>query len=325
MEKKEEIKKLKRRRIRKIIKIIVNFVIIGILLYLVFLRVNPGKLFSSIKEIKIGYLLLAFVVYFVLGLVLSYRVWRGFLWVGEKLGFWHCYFVNELGLLVSNFTPSKSGFSVMAYPFYKKDGIPIRKTMSVLFSFLPFELFFGKGLGILFGLIYLIYKFGNGLFLRDALVAFFVLFLVSLGLFFWLFFEFSVKIGKVIYKIPFIGRKLLELLLLLKEESHKLRGGFWILGGVSFLGWILRGVEWMFIGWAVGISLPFLVFLALHPIVTSARLVPFVPGGFGVFEGAVIFTFSYFGFGAEQALLFAFLDRIDNIIIDLVGLREARI
>ena len=93
--------------------------------------------------------------------------------------------------------------------------------------------------------------------------------------------------------------------------------------GVSFLGWLFRGLQWLFIGSSLHLAFtsildPFF----LSPLLTLFSLIPLTPAGIGIQETAIIAFFSLIGIPVALAASFAFLVRGSEVLVDAIGVRE---
>ena len=90
--------------------------------------------------------------------------------------------------------------------------------------------------------------------------------------------------------------------------------------------WILKGFEWWFLGYALGISqLTFawwLAFFLIHPLVTALAFIPITPAGIGVQEFGIVGILGLLGVAAPIAGVFALLARGLLILEDLAGVPQ---
>ena len=58
---------------------------------------------------------------------------------------------------------------------------------------------------------------------------------------------------------------------------------------LTFSCWILKGFEWWFLGYALGIHIrSWLAFFLIHPLVTALAFIPITPAGIGVQEFGIV-------------------------------------
>ena len=62
--------------------------------------------------------------------------------------------------------------------------------------------------------------------------------------------------------------------------------------GLTVACWIIKGFEWFFLGYALGITqIPWIAYFLIHPLVTALAFVPITPAGIGVQEFGIIGIF----------------------------------
>ncbi len=90
--------------------------------------------------------------------------------------------------------------------------------------------------------------------------------------------------------------------------------------------WILKGFEWWFLGYALGISqltgIWWLAFFLIHPLVTALAFIPITPAGIGVQEFGIVGILGLLGVAAPIAGVFALLARGLLIFEDLAGIPQ---
>jgi len=115
-----------------------------------------------------------------------------------------------------------------------------------------------------------------------------------------------------------LGRKVLAI----GQEGRKIQQFFPMILIISFLGWLLRGLQWLYIGLSLHIEFktPYDAFF-LSPLLTLFSLIPLTPAGIGIQETAIIAFFSIIGISLTMAASFAFLVRGGEILVDAMGIR----
>ena len=90
--------------------------------------------------------------------------------------------------------------------------------------------------------------------------------------------------------------------------------------------WILKGFEWWFLGYALGISQLtaswWIAFFLIHPLVTALAFIPITPAGIGVQEFGIVGILGLLGVAAPIAGVFALLARGLLIFEDLAGVPQ---
>lgn len=299
-------------------------------------------LYTTFLTINVGFLLLAFLMYFGINLFFTVRL-RYVLGKSEvKTTFGKTLLAQYAGMLTSDVTPGRSGYILM--PVYLRDqNVPASKGLSAVLGIQTVE-FLIKVVGGVAAAIFL-FQFvpaGNwpSATILGVNVAFFVIALgiilmliggIVLAAFSWS--ERAISIFNRIANWRFLKRftggimgKLEEY----KDSAHKTRLAIPEIIGVTCACWILKGFEWYFIAAALGLGtsvggsavLTWLCFFLIHPLVTALAFVPITPAGTGVQEFGIIGILGLLGIAAGPAAVFALLARGVLILEDLVGVPQ---
>jgi uncharacterized membrane protein YbhN (UPF0104 family) len=313
------------------VKLLAGILILAYVIY----STGVENIFEAILQIKVEFLALAIFFYFLLDLVLSHRVYLTLKWLDYDVKWKDVFWSHLFGMFLSNFTPGRVGYVGITQNLKKKLDVPISKSMSAIGIIQSID-FLVKSFGALLGILFIVGVIGNGQIsnlemggfsisgndvINLGLIGVLVVFVlgVSFLIMMWMEVDFAINLVK---KIPFLGSFFSGFIDDMKSPSIKLRGKSHIMTGYGILSWIIRGFEWMAIGYACNMFLPFMTFFLLHPLLTSIRYVPATPAGIGLFEGVTLVGFSIFGIPPANALLFSFFDRIDNVVVDSFALRE---
>ncbi len=287
--------------------------------------IGIGSLYETLLTIKIDYLLLAFLAYFGINVLFAIRLQRVLAKDGIKTRFGKTLLAQFAGMLTSDVTPGRSGYVLT--PLYLKDqGVPTSKSLSSILGIQTIE-FLAKVAGGVGALIFLVqtvhleaWQFGIaalgvGLMLTGAIV------LAAMS---W-----SARVIALVNRIAnwrFLKRftggimgKLEEY----KDSAQKTRRAIPEIIFITMLCWILKGFEWYFLGYALGITqIPWIGYFLLHPLVTALAFVPITPAGAGVQEFGIVGIFALLGVGSVPAGAFALLARVLLIIEDLIGVPQ---
>ncbi|MCW1296190.1 MAG: flippase-like domain-containing protein [Candidatus Parvarchaeota archaeon] len=293
-----------------------------ILLAIVLASIDLKALAQAILRIRIEFLALAVLAYFFLDLILSYRLFRCLNVIGYKISWKDTFWTHLFGMLLSNVTPGRAGYIGLIYLLNKKKKVPVTKSLSCIGTIESIELIV-KAIQALFGLAFIIYVTKNETLTQFGLIGIAIILFMSCTFLLLCWKEIRI-LNKIVENFPFFGKKVMQLIKEFKGASKTLKSKALFIASFSILGWIARGIEWTFIGYACNINLPFYVFFLLHPILTAIRYVPLTPAGIGMFEGITILGFTIFNVPMENALLLSFFDRIDNVIIDLFAIKEMK-
>lgn len=116
-----------------------------------------------------------------------------------------------------------------------------------------------------------------------------------------------------------------------KQSAQRTRKAIPEIAFLTFVGWILKGSEWYFLGLALGIGqIGWFGFFLLHPLVTALGFVPLTPSGIGFQEGAIVAILTPIltagGMPLETALAataaFSLLSRVLLVVEDLASVPQ---
>jgi uncharacterized protein (TIRG00374 family) len=283
------LKRNSRRITRILLQIILMVAIFGALLW----YVGIGSLYESLLNIKLEYLLLAFLAYFAINLLFTVRLRLVLKKEGIKTSFGKTLLAQYAGMLTSDVTPGRSGYILT--PVYLRDqNVPTSKGLSSVLGIQTIEflvkvpaqtwneLFPQAIMGVNIGL--LVAGLGIALMLVGAIV---------LAAFTWSKRAISLfdRIANSRLLRRFTGG-LMGKLEEYKESAHSTRQAIPEIGILTFVCWILKGFEWYFLGLALGITqIPWIAYFLIHPLVTALAFVPITPAGAGVQEFGIIGIF----------------------------------
>jgi len=304
--------------IKDLLKLLLGVLLLVYIIY----SVGISDILNALLKVRLHFLLLAIFFYFLLDLGLSYRVYLCLRWLGHDIPWKEVFWSHLFGMFLSNFTPGRAGYIGITYNLRNKAKIPISESMSVIGIVQSID-FVVKGFAALLGLSFVLVVVGGGKIVTLGLLGIGVVFFLSISflVLMWKDVPFAIKLVK---KLPLVGEMMGGFLEDMKGPSRRLKNKAPIFAGFSFLFWLMRGLEWTSIGYACNIPLPFIVFWLLHPLLTSIRYVPLTPAGIGMFEGITLIGFSLFGVPLENAFLLSLFDRLDNILVDFLAIKEFR-
>jgi len=300
--------------------------------------VGLDSLLNELIGIKLEYLLLAVVMYFGINVFFAVRLQRVLAKDGIKTSFGKTLLAQYAGMLTSDVTPGRSGY--MLTPLYLKDqNVSTSKSLSailgiqtieflvkvaggvgavlLLVNIVPMatwdEVFKGSIFGINIGIVAA--SLGIALMLTGAIVlAAFTWSKRAIGLF--------DRIANWRFLKRFTG-KLIGKLEEYKESSHSTKNSIPSILGFTMICWLLKGLEWYFLGLALGITdIPWITYFLIHPLVTALAFVPITPAGIGVQEFAIIGVLGLLGVPPATAGAFAIVARGLLIIEDLIGVPQ---
>jgi hypothetical protein len=277
---------------------------------------KPGELtilkgvdyiYFTFLTIKVEYLLLAFLMYFMINLLFTVRLRRVLSKNGVKTTFGKTLLAQYGGMLTSDVTPGRSGYILT--PVYLRDqNVPTSKSLSSVLGIQTFE-FLIKVIGGIGAVIYLV-KFvptsvWNQLFPTQIaginvglLIAILGIGLMMAGAIILAAFTWSKRAISLFDRIAnsrllkrFAGG-LMGRLEEYKESAQSTGRAIPEIVILTFACWIIKGFEWYFLGYALGITqIPWIAYFLIHPLVTALAFVPITPAGIGVQEFGIIGIF----------------------------------
>jgi uncharacterized protein (TIRG00374 family) len=294
------------RIIQAAIAIIIILLLLGSIDY-----IQASKVFLHLDWF---FLLLAGLCYFLNNVVMSVRLKKILGYLGNKIRFRIAFLSHMSGMLLSDFTPGRSGYLYVAFALNKK-GVPLPKGVAAITSTYIYDLLFKISLAIV--AVYYFYATITGLPVGYILYLIVILLLLITAGYFLIMYP-----GQVLQNFC-QQNTYLKYLLDLGEQSRSIQRMAPYILSVSCIGWILRGLEWFFVALAIGnMTISLVDALLLNPLLTILSLIPITPAGFGIQEAGIVGILALLGVSVAAATAFAFLTRFLEIIIDLIGLKS---
>jgi glycosyltransferase 2 family protein len=298
-------------------------------------------LYDTVLTLKIEYLLLAFLMYFGINVFFALRLGRVLKKNGVKTSFGKTLLAQYAGMLTSDVTPGRSGYILT--PVYLRDqDVPTSKSLSSVLGIQTFE-FLIKVIGGVGAIIFLVEfvptETWNTVFNAQIiginvglLIAVLGVAVMMVGAFVLAAFTWSKRAISIFDRIAnwkpikrFAGG-LLGKLEEYKESSSSTSKAIPEIVGLTLACWILKGFEWWFLGYALGIStltpIWWLAFFLIHPLVTALAFIPITPAGIGVQEFGIVGILGLLGVATPVAGVFALLARGLLILEDLAGVPQ---
>lgn len=315
-----------------LLQVVLMVAIIGGLLW----YVGIGSLLTTLSQMKLEYLPLAFLAYFGINLLFAVRLRRVLKREGFKISLGKTLLAQYGGMLTSDVTPGRSGYFLT--PVYLRDqDVPTSVSLSAILGIQTVEFLF-KVFGGVLALVFLIetvnlLAINQTLFILSALgVALMLVGAVLLAALSW-----SQRVIKLFNRIAnsrFLSRftgGLVGRIEEFKQSSQRTRRAIPEIALLTLACWVLKGFEWYFLGLALGIGqIGWLGFFLLHPLVTALGFVPLTPSGIGFQEGAIVAVITVvlttsgmpFETALSAAAAFALLSRILLVVEDLIGVPQ---
>ena len=267
-------------------------------------------LFYSFKDdiaampfFSLEYFLLAVLAYFVLNLLLAFRIH----YLLRKLGLnpnFKCVFAAHLGgMIAGDVTPGRSGY-LSAAKLLQPCGCGTSTAMAAILAPQGME-FIVKGVGALLAIAYFHYS---------GVTAGFAIIVLGVAILILLWSRRLEGLTNTLASIPF-GKYLVSM----REDGIKMRNYAVQILAVSLAGWLIVGMQWYFVGKSLGMQMEFIEYFLLQPLLTAFMFVPITPAGLGIMESASVVVLYMLGIEPSIAAVFAVLTRLSGVIADLPG------
>jgi len=329
---------------RQIVRILLEVVFMIAILAALFWYVGAESIYDALLHIKVQYLLLAFLMYFGINLLFTVRLRRVLSKNSVKTTFGKTLLAQYAGMLTSDVTPGRSGY-ILTPAYLRDQNVPASKGLSSVLGIQTFE-FMIKVIGGIGAIIYLIKyvpaSIWNQLFPHQIMglnvglliavlgVALMMTGALVLAAFTWS--QRAISIFDRIANSRFLKRFTGGLMGKLEDYKASSRSTSRAIPEIILLTvacWIIKGFEWYFLGYALGITqIPWIAYFLIHPLVTALAFVPITPAGIGVQEFGIIGIFGLIlNSPANPALLptiaaFALLARGLLVFEDLAGVPQ---
>ncbi len=305
-------------------QLLLNLLVSLAIFVAVFWLVGAGRIYDTLLKARPELLALALVAYSAVTFVMAYRIKFVLAGMGERLSLMQAAPSNLAGLLASDFTPARAGYFFTAFSLSSKFGMAMEKTVTAIFGPQLFD-FLIKAFSAIVLTLFIVSKAGIGGMALNILVICAALGAVLLaGLFvfhppFLAYFSFAERFPLVPTLFSFLRR--------MHVHSGRILALKWGVMGITLVTWLLKGVEWLCLSHALGISitgsLPSdLVFMMIFQ--AAITIIQFIPtptlAGAGASEAAFAAVLLPFGVPFESSVAFGFLTRLTMIAIDSLSL-----
>ena len=287
---------------------------------LVLLILKTTENIENLKLIKLDLFLflLSIFAYTALNLILSFRIAFLLDKMGAKAKYTKVFISHLGGMIVGDVTPGRSGYLLTAKILDKFTGCGTKKSLAAIIAPQGIE-FVLKAVGALVAIVYLITKVSLSAEFYYAFILAISIVFCGGAAFLILSWSKEEKSKNLMEKIPYI-KNFSDLLVEFKESSIKIRKYLFQIIVLYIIGWLVSGLQWYFIGKAVGINLSFIDFFLLHPLISTLTFIPITPAGLGLMESGSVLVFYLLSIEPSTAIVFSVLARLSNIIGDAPGL-----
>ncbi len=312
---------------RKTLLFLLNGAISAILIAAILWYVGAAEVAAEIGGLDLWLLLASIACLFAMDLLMSFRILIILRELGVRLPFIRILSAHFIGMLLADFTPSRTGYFATAASLHYHHGVPSEKALLSIFGPQIFDFAFKlvAGSGAVVYLMAILAGPGQGWFLLagslaiGAIIAIMLLTLFSRRFLGSLSFLRGIPVASGLHAMA--GR--------MQEGSHVIVRKAPHIVALILASWTFRALSWYFAAKAVGITLdtPYpeaAFYFFLQPLVTMLEFVPSPTiAGLGLSEGGSTLVFSLFGIGAAKAAAFALVVRFKTTLLHLPAVPAA--
>ncbi|MDD5317705.1 MAG: lysylphosphatidylglycerol synthase transmembrane domain-containing protein [Candidatus ainarchaeum sp.] len=314
-----------RKELLLLAELAVSLAIIAAVLYFV----EIGKVVEVLSRADLSYAALALAVYATINACMSYRIKIILAEMGYRIPLSRAMTANLAGMLVSDFTPARSGYFATAFALTANEKIPLDCSVVSILGPQMFDFMVKVGAGTV-AIIFIIHSLDlgiagiGGMLLGVVALASMLAFGVLL-----LFSKRFLAFLKIVERLPLCG-KAYPAIVRMQENAVAVKKVMWTIAALLALTWGLKGLEWYLLALSIGMRPdigfhPFLFFLFLQPLITMLQFIPTPTlAGMGLSEAGAVAVLALYGVSAPVAAAYAILTRSLMIVVDLAGVNEAR-
>jgi uncharacterized protein (TIRG00374 family) len=311
------------RRLLLLVNAAVSLALVAVILE----YVGLSQVVEAVAHIDWLLILLSVICLFLMDVVMSYRIRLLLRDMGVRLGFLDILRSHFVGMFLSDFTPSRTGYFATAAVLRYNYKAPADKALLSIFGPQIYD-FALKVVSGSVAILYILFVFVGpgqgwiliaGAFVISAIIAVMLLTLFSrrfLGLF-----GFAARIP--------VASKVYGAVVKMQDSSHVVVKRTPELLLLIALSWSFRSFSWYFAAKALGITVPTpfpepLFYFFLQPLLTMLEFIPSPTiAGLGLSEGGATLVFSLFGVQAATAATFALIVRFKTTFLHLPAIPEA--
>jgi uncharacterized membrane protein YbhN (UPF0104 family) len=295
-------------------KSIIKYAVAILLFIIVLYWVGFQSFINSLSSLNLWFFGLAIGVYAVLVTVWATKIYYSYRKVGVKVSFKDAWWINLWGMLGNIFQQAVGfTFQIAASKVLLKDAVS--KLSGILIAIQSIEVMMRLAVTAIGMLLFSSLFAGMSVW---AFVAMGIIGIIPLLFLIFAFFRQKTPVKQIYEAIPARVRKFTDKFI---DDLPPLKKGLPILFGLTLLGWVIRSVEWLVLSYAVGYPLPIMVCLFVSSPLLFTKIVP-IPMSLGVYDFSVSYILQFFGMPTSAGVLFAMLDRFDDVFISGLALTK---
>lgn len=302
---------------------IVSLALVAVILHLV----GFADVLHELGGIDLGFLALSMLSLLLMDVIMSYRIKLLLEGAGARMRYLDILRSHFVGMLLADFTPSRTGYFATAAVMRYNYNAPAEKALLAIFGPQIFDFAFkvvAGGLAILYIMFVFIGPEQGWMLILGAFVIGAIILVMMLTLFSRRF----LALFSFVRAIPIVSR-IYGVVVKMQDSSHVVVDKTPHILVLILFSWGARALSWFFAAKAVGITVatPFpeiLFYFFLQPLLTMLEFVPSPTiAGLGLSEGGATLVFSLFGILPAKAAVFALLVRFKTTFVHLPAVPEA--
>lgn len=280
-----------------------------------------NNIVQAIVKVNIFLFLIGFLIYGLRNFVITWRLQLILKNFGCDISLRTTFWAHMGGVVVSDYTPSRSGYLYASLILKRKNNIPYQKSLSGIISSNAIE-FILKTIGAALAIFYIILVISPDIPLELYFTLIFatsIMLTVTIVLTLILWWEKGSNFFSKFEKLPYL-KKIFNKIQDIQQQSKEIKPIFWKVVIISLLIWILKGFTWLFFFFALNIfGISLIECILLQPIITALAFIPLFPSGFGIQEIGTIFILGIFNVSSPLAGAFSVLLR-SMLVFNLLGI-----
>jgi uncharacterized protein (TIRG00374 family) len=310
---------------KKII-LLIDAVISAVILIVILQMIGIEKILVELQNIDYFYLALSIVFLFVMDFVMSYRIQMLLKASGVIVRFRDAFMSHMSGMLLSDFTPGRSGYFITAAALKYNHNVPSEKAMMAILGpqALDFIVKVVSGTTFMLYLTWYVLQIKEVWFIFMGATMMMIMIAVMLLL---LFSKKFLALFSFANSIP-VANRVYGMFVKMQDHTHVVIKKLPMLCVLVMLSWTGKALSWFFVAKSLGITLTLnfpepLFYFLLQPTVTILEFIPSpTMAGLGLSEGGGAVLLSLFGISLAKAVSFVFLARAKTTVTNLIALPE---
>jgi hypothetical protein len=280
-----------------------------VVLFAIYLKIRD---YGFSGNVSYQFLFLSVLSYIILNLILAFRLKKVVEKTGCSVRYMESVQAHFGGMLLSDFTPGRSGYLTTPFFLRKIGSCELNQGMAGILVPQAIEFLikiFGGALGLFF-LFSSADKFKE--LLAISTIAMGTLLILSFLIIAGSWFTFGSKIPLPGFIKKYLGKY--------TTHSVKTKESLNLILVVSIAGWIITALQWYLVGLSLSIGLSFHYYFFLQPLVTILMFVPLTPAGLGIMEGGAVAALYLLGVEPSTAFFYSVLVRLSTVMGDMPGI-----